>query len=61
MQLRSICKHGGDYLEAIKALKGKCLKSWFCKALVDDMIKITAEGKIGLDFQWRRQEKSTKM
>ena len=45
IRLRRLCKRDGDYLKAIKALKHKCLKSSFCKALVDDVIKITAEWK----------------
>ena len=43
IRLRRLCKRDGDYPEAVKALKYKCLKSYFCKALVDDKIKITAE------------------
>ena len=38
-----MCKCDCEYLESIKALKGKCLKACFCKALVDDKVKITAE------------------
>ena len=43
IRLRRLCEHDSDYLEAIKSLKDKCLKSCFCKALVDNMIYITAE------------------
>ena len=42
---RRLCEPECGYLEEIKALKYKCLKACFCKALVDDMIKITAERK----------------
>ena len=45
VRLRRLCERDDDYLEAIKALKQKCLKSCFSKALVDDMIKITVEWK----------------
>ena len=45
IRLRRLCEHGCDYPEAIKALKYIYLKSCFCNALVDDMVKITAERK----------------
>ena len=45
IRLRRLCEHGCDYPEAIKALKYIYLKSCFCNALVDDMVKITAELK----------------
>ena len=41
IRLMKLCVHDCDYLEALKVLKYKCLKSWFFKALVDDMV--TAE------------------
>ena len=43
IRLRRFCDC--DYLEELKALKDKCLKYCFCKALVDDMLKTTAEWK----------------
>ena len=45
IRLRRLCERDNDYLEAIKSLKDKCLKSCFCKALVEDMINITVEWK----------------
>ena len=45
IRLRRLCERDCDYLEALKSLKDKCLKSCFCKALVEDMLKITEEWK----------------
>ena len=45
IRLRRLCERDCDYLEALKSLKEKCLKSCFCKALVEDMLKITEEWK----------------
>ena len=45
IRIRILCKHNCDNLEAIKALQDECLKSCFCKALDENMVKITAEWK----------------
>ena len=34
IRLRRLCERDCDYLEALKLLKDKCIKSYFCKGLV---------------------------
>ena len=48
---RRLCERDCDYLEALKLLKDKCIKSYFCKGLVVEMLKKHKNGKIGSDHQ----------
>ena len=62
VRLRRFCELDCDYLEAIKALNDKCLKSCICKALVADIPKITKKSlKIGSENKLKRHEKLTRM
>ena len=60
IRLKKLCEQDCDYLEALKLLKDKCIKSYFCKGLVVEMLEKQKNGKISSDHQQKEQSKVTK-
>ena len=60
IRLRRLCERDCDYLEALKLLKDKCIKSYFCEGLVVEMLEKTEKWKDRFRPPTKRTKESKK-
>ena len=60
IRLRRLCERDCDFLEALKLLKDKCIKSYFCEGLVVEMLEKTEKWKDRFRPPSKRTKESNK-